>query len=142
MSELAVLNHLFGDSFTHPGFHVTPHNNNNSLQSQSHVRVDFVESEKDYTLHAELAGYKKEDIDVQVDNGVLVLEASKDETKSVGDETSKYYLKERRWGKVHRAFRLPVDADRDAAALTYVDGVLTVTLPKTENKASKKLTIA
>ena len=58
------------------------------------------------------------------------------------EEPGKYYFKERFSGKVHRSFRLPVNANSEAAAVSYTDGVLAVTIPKLENVGAKKLTIA
>ncbi len=103
------------------------------------MKVDFMEKDNEYVLHAELPGYKKEDLNVHVDNGVLSVEASKNEEKE--EKTSNYYHKERSWGKVQRSFRLPVNADKDKAAVAYVDGVLTVSMPKCEVSTKKKLTI-
>lgn len=56
--------------------------------------------------------------------------------------TAKYYHRERSSGKVARAFRLPKDADEDKAEVTYVDGVLTVTVPKVAKIGPIKLPIA
>ena len=141
MSELALFNQFFNDdAFFRPSFHVIPFNGKGKDSNKS-MHIDFVENEKDYVLHADLPGFKKEDIQVKIDNGVLVLEASRDETKC-SDENAKYYYKERNWGKVYRSFRLPVDAGQDTAETKYVDGVLSINFPKVENAGAKKLTIA
>jgi HSP20 family protein len=91
------------------------------------MNVDFMENEKDYVLHAEIPGCKKEDINLCIDNGVLTMD----------------YHKERSWGKTQRSIRLPVNADKDNVSVGYKDGVLTLTFPKKEGaNAPKKLTIA
>jgi HSP20 family protein len=92
-------------------------------------------------LDIELAGCKKEDISLNIDNGVLVMEASKPEAQVDEQNKPSFYHQERRYGKIQRAFRLPTDCDKDNAKVSYVDGVLTISFPKLEN-ATKKLTIA
>jgi len=148
---------FFNDFFDTPSFHVIPfrnnsndknknnngNNNNSSIVSRkqaSQMHVDFIENPENYELHADLPGYAKDNINVHVDNGVLTLEATRDETKS--SEEGNYYHKERSWGKVYRSFRLPVDANKDTAETKYVDGVLSITFPKVANAGAKKLTIS
>jgi HSP20 family protein len=105
------------------------------------MNVDFMENEKDYVLHAEIPGCKKEDINLCIDNGVLTMEVQKEESKE--EKKSNYYHKERSWGKTQRSIRLPVNADKDNVSVGYKDGVLTLTFPKKEGaNAPKKLTIA
>ena len=87
-----------------------------------------------------MPGFAKDNIQVHIDNGVLTLEATKDETKT--EEKDKYYHKERTWGKVYRSFRLPVDANQDTTDVKYTDGVLSISFPKVANAGAKKLTIA
>ena len=101
--------------------------------------VDFVEEPARYVLHADLPGFKKDDINISVENGVLSLDASKDETKM--DDKANYFHRERAWGKVHRSFRLPTNASHANAAVGYTDGVLSITFPKVENPGATKLTI-
>ena len=59
-------------------------------------------------MHADLPGFKKEDIHLHIDNGTLVLEAERKEEKT--EDTKGYHIQERSWGKVSRSFRLPVNA--------------------------------
>ena len=137
MSDLVLLTNLFDSplfqgAMTHP----LPSRNDHGKLS-----VDFKENENNYELHADLPGYNKDDIHVHVEEGVLSVEASKSETKTE-EEPGKYYFKERFSGKVHRSFRLPVNANSDAAEVSYTDGVLAVAIPKLENVGAKKLTIA
>ena len=121
--------------------------NNNQLasfyKSQQQMSVDFVEKDKEYELHADLPGYNKDDISVNLDNGVLSMEASRHGDKSEEKETKtgKYYYRERFSGTVHRSFRLPANANGDDAKVNYDNGVLTVSIPKRADANTKKLTI-
>ena len=132
----SLLDDLLGDSWG-----LLPRVVNRDLASQHvpNMFVDFVEHEKDYTLHADLPGFKKEDIQVSIDNGVLHMEASKEETTE--KDKGKYHYKERRWGKIQRSFRLPTNADKEHVNISYTDGVVNLTFPKVEVPTSKKLVI-
>jgi len=103
-------------------------------------KLDVVEKDKHYVVHADLPGLKKEDIDIRVeDNDVLVISGErKSETR---DENDQVHRHERVWGKFSRAVRLP-DAQMDKSQANLENGVLTITLPKVEKKDHvKKITI-
>jgi HSP20 family protein len=139
MFELAVLDDLFGFPQSRQ---MQSHRNENQHQllSRSLMRTDFVENKDNYVLNAELPGYDKDKINLQIQDGVLTMEAEKSESKSEDSET--YHFKERSWGKVHRSFRLPDNANQKDVSVSYVDGVLKLTFPKVEKEAAKKLTIS
>ncbi len=107
--------------------------------SLSNFALDFVESEKDFTLHADLPGFKKEDIQMTIDNGVLHMEANKEETTE--EDKGKYHYKERKWGKVHRSYHLPTNADKEHVVAAYTDGVLTLKFDKIDVPTVKKIII-
>ena len=150
MSHSILIDDLFdlanlvaaANSVNPDGKHRQP--NNKRALSQHHLShptmpMDFAEEPNQFVLHADLPGYKKDDISISVENGVLSLEASKEETKT--DEKTNYFHRERSWGKVHRAFKLPSNASHDNAAVAYTDGVLRIAFPKVEKPGAKKLTI-
>jgi len=136
MSELA----LFDNLLLFPELHLRRKSPKADSIGIGTMRCDFIESPDRYVMHADLPGFKKDDIHINLDNGVLTLEASKGEEKV--EEKANYYHRERSWGKVQRSFRLPRDANQDAAQVKYVDGVLTIEFPKQAVSGAKKLTIA
>jgi HSP20 family protein len=143
MSDLMMFHPFFGGNAFDGTGTLANHRGAGALtarQGHGHLSVDFVENDTNYVVHADLPGYSKDDINVHVEDGVLSLEASKTETKE--ENTDKYYFKERFCGKVHRSFRLPVNANTAEAAVSYKDGVLAVTIPKSANSGAKKLAIA
>ncbi len=92
--------------------------------------VDVSEADGSYEIRAELPGVDSKDIELTLKDNVLSLKAEK---KSERDEQAKdYHLSERRYGMFQRAFQLPDNADADAISTTFSQGVLTITLPKTE----------
>lgn len=93
--------------------------------------VNLVEGAADYTLTAELPGLTEKDINLTVADGVLEVTGEKQETTE--QKEGGFLLKERRFGAFERRVALPDDADLDNIRARYVDGILTVTVPKDAN---------
>jgi HSP20 family protein len=93
------------------------------------LRVDVKEDEKAYTVHAEIPGVKKEDIQVEVHGDQVSIRAEvKREKEEKKDE--KLLHSERYYGMVSRSFTLPSEVDDKSTVAKYQDGVLDLTLPK------------
>lgn len=106
----------------------------------SGFKMDVKETDKAYTVHADLPGVKKEDIHVSIEGNTISISA---ETRSESEqkEGEKILKRERNYGKVYRSFSLGSDIDEAAANARYNDGVLALTLPKKAAAASRRLTI-
>jgi HSP20 family molecular chaperone IbpA len=102
-------------------------------------KVDVAETKEAYQLTAELPGFKKEDVTVQVQDGVLQLTANV-EASETKDEVQ-WLLRERRNQTFQRSFRLPRDVDGDAISAEFRDGLLVLTLPKKEESKPKVVAI-
>ena len=98
-------------------------------------RVD----EKGYYLEIDLPGVKKEDIDISVNDGVLVISGERKLEKK--EEKPNYTRIESFFGRFERAFKLPTDADLDNIEAKYEDGVLKIFIPKKQKPAGKKIEI-
>lgn len=88
--------------------------------------VDIVENEKEFLIKAELPEVKKEDIKVNVDNGVLTLSGERSYEKS--DE--KAHRTERFYGSFSRSFTLPENVNKEDILAENKDGMLYLHLPK------------
>lgn len=114
----------------------------NGLQGKSEawsIPLDVTRSGDEVVVKASLPGVKKEDVDVTIEDNVLTIKAEiaqEGEKEEVG-----YLLKERRTGSFYRAVRVPETTDSENASSAYGDGVLTVTLPKLEEKKARKLSV-
>ena len=102
--------------------------------------MDVREDDKAYTVHAELPGVKKEDINVSIDGNQVSIGA---EVKSQEEEKQgeKVLRTERHYGKVYRAFSLDQEVDQEGAKAKYENGVLELTLPKRVTSATRRLTV-
>ncbi|MFK7962509.1 MAG: Hsp20/alpha crystallin family protein [Burkholderiaceae bacterium] len=103
------------------------------------IRVDVAESDEAYTVHADMPGVSKEDIDVQIDGAQVAISAKLAQRAEVEGET--VLRTERFVGEMSRSFSLGSDLDEDGASASFENGVLVLTLPKKKAPASKRLTI-
>ena len=102
--------------------------------------TDIIEEDDHYVLEAELPGFEKKDISIDVEGDQLVIRAAREE--STEEEKKNYIHKERHYGTYTRRFDISgIDIEKIAAK--YEDGVLTLTLPKQEAKEpeGKKISI-
>src|SRR5262245_28114275 len=102
--------------------------------------VDIFEIENhDLVLKAELPGMTREDIEVTVENGTLVLKGQKKFDTDVKDEH--YRRIERSYGQFFRSFTLPSTVDSSRVAADYKNGVLTVKLPFREEAKPRTINV-
>lgn len=102
--------------------------------------VDIFETEKhDLVVRAELPGMAREDIDVSIENGTIVIKGEKKFDPAVKDEH--YRRVERAYGSFHRSFTLPNTVDASKVTAEYKNGVLTVTLPFKEEARPRTINV-
>ena len=92
-------------------------------------------------VRAELPGLRKEDVDVEIDDGVLTI--SGERTEEQVENRDDFYRSERRYGRFHRALPLPEGITGESCEATFKDGVLEVTLPmpKQPERQARKISI-
>jgi len=101
--------------------------------------VDIVEEPERLLFRAEIPGVSKEDIDIKVENGTLILRGEKKQEREVEGETA--HRVERFYGSFTRSFALPATIDADKIQARYKDGVLELILPKAEVARPRKIEI-
>ena len=104
------------------------------------IKVDVKADDKAYTVHADLPGLKKEDIQVTIDGQVVTVSAET-RRESEQKEGEKVLKRERYFGKVSRSFSLDSDVDEAGASAKYTDGVLELSLPKKAASSQRRLEI-
>ncbi len=99
---------------------------------------DVVETPEAYVVRAELPGVAKDQIEVNVEDADVTIGV---EFREEVEASGKSLWKERSYGKVKRAIRLPESVDANAAQAAHVNGVLQLTLPKIASANTKQITI-
>lgn len=109
-------------------------------ETELKMKLDVKEGEKAYTVHADIPGVKKEDIQVDINGDQVSIraEVKREKEKKEGE---KVLHSERYYGMVSRSFSLPTDVDAQGAAANYKDGVLELTLPKKASAQSRRVAI-
>jgi len=104
------------------------------------MKVDVQESDKAFTVHAEIPGVKKDDIQVDINGNMVSIRAEMKQEKEE-KKGDKVIYSERSYGMASRSLSLPGDVDTQGASASYKDGVLDLTLPKKASAQSKHLAI-
>lgn len=91
--------------------------------------VDINETDAELQIELELPGIKPENVDVNVENGVLTVTGEKREERKEGEE-GRQHVVERRYGRFIRSIQLPSGVDEEQIAATFENGVLTIRVPK------------
>jgi len=101
--------------------------------------VDITEQEDRLLLRAELPGLSREDVEVEVSDNILILRGEKKEEHEEKEEGR--YLYERQYGRFSRSFPLPRTVDPDRIDARFERGVLTVEMPKSEEKKGRRVEV-
>ena len=137
-APFAPLSRVFEQFFDEPLLTLMP-----VQGGQQHgLALDLSEDESTVIVRATLPGFSKDEVNVEVDNGVLTISGEHSEERTEGGENEKFYRRERRFGSVQRRIALPVPVREEDAMAELKDGVLTLRIPKVQKAPAKKITIS
>jgi HSP20 family protein len=120
---------FFGDAFTPSGWGAAAWG----------PPLDVEETDKEILVRAEIPGMKPEDLDLAISGNSLVISGDKKENEE--REEKGYLYQERRFGSFRREVALPSAVNADDVEAEYKDGVLHVTLQKTQEAMAKRITV-
>ena len=123
------MNRLFDEFFEQP-FGLSPFTGESDLMGDFAPRLDISETEKDFTISAELPGLEPDDINIALDRNTLTICGEKQAEKE--EKGKRFYRVERSYGSFHRSIPLPNEVDEDKIDASFKRGVLKVKLPKTK----------
>jgi HSP20 family protein len=103
------------------------------------ILIDVIQKKDEIEVKASVPGVSPDAIDVSIEDNVLTLRAER--TEETEDKDSSYLIRERRFGSFYRAIRLPETVDTDKIESHYENGVLTITMPKAEEKKKKQIQV-
>ena len=102
--------------------------------------INVIENEKDYTVEFAAPGMKKEDFDVQInENGDLHIRLENKQEKKEEDKNTHYLRREFSYTKFEQTLILPEDVEKEKISAKVENGVLTIDLPKIEQKPTPKI---
>ncbi len=100
------------------------------------MKCDIFEKDGNYNVIMDIPGFKKEDINIECDNGVIKISCEKKEEENEEDD-KKYIRKERVYEKCERSFNFG-DIKEDEIEAEFTDGTLKLVIPKQEKVDTKK----
>jgi len=103
------------------------------------ISMDVIQRPDEIVVKASMPGVKPEAVDLAIEDNILTLRA--DRKPDFEDDKSVYLVQERPTGSFYRALRLPETVDANKVQSTYENGVLTIVLPKAEEKKKKQIKI-
>lgn len=125
-----ILNRNFDSLF--PEF---VYNEDYSDMDKLSMPVELHEHEKDYCVHAELPGVKKDDLDIDIDKNYITIKAKKEEEHE--EKESDYRKSEFRYGEYSRTVYFPKDIDTEKTEAKLENGILKIVAPKKETDKEK-----
>jgi HSP20 family protein len=128
------MNRLFNSFFD------TPTHSNGATFRRWVPAMDLVETKEAFVLTADLPGLSESDVSIEVEDNVLTVSGERKSEHE--DRTAGYYRVERSYGSFRRTLTLPEGVDPEAVKATFDKGVLTVTVPKPEQQAPRKVQIS
>ena len=137
---------LFDDFFSDPFDMVMPRSLNAlyGKHGKNLMKTDVRETEDTYELDIDLPGFKKDDVQAELKDGYLTINAQTQGESEDKDEQGTYVRKERFSGKCSRTFYVGDDVEEDDIKAKFEDGVLKIAVPKKQEqpKLEEKKTIA
>lgn len=101
--------------------------------------VDLIEKDDEFVAKVELPGVSKDDVKITMQDNILTVRGEKKEEKET--RQSNYHHLERSYGSFQRSFTLPNAVKADKVEAQYIDGILTITLPKSEEAKRKQIEV-
>lgn len=104
------------------------------------MKTDVKEVENGYEVDIDLPGFKKDEVNVELKNGYLTIQAAKGLDKEEQDKKGKYIRQERYAGACSRSFYVGEDVEPEEVSAKFEDGILTISVPKAAKKQLPKQT--
>jgi HSP20 family protein len=103
--------------------------------------ADVMENENEIRVIVEMPGLRAEDVEIDLENNVLTISGQKREERDQRNERNTWHLSERRYGRFSRSFVLPRDVEQERIEAEFENGVLSVTIPKSERARRRRIEV-
>ena len=134
MTLREAMDRLFDDAFTRP-FSL----NREGGSTWSSPAIDMYQTDNDVVVKAALPGFKPDEVQINVTGDILTI---KGEVKHEEEKKDKsWHIREQRWDSFERSLRLPTGVISDKAKADFDNGILTISLPKSEEVRPKTIAV-
>jgi len=133
------MNRLFDDALR--GFGVASTGRQSQAGASVEARMNVSENEHELRISAELPGVDEKDVEVTLEGDVLTIRGEKKFEAEGGGEKENYHFVERSYGAFQRSVQLPYSVKGEAVSAEFHNGVLTLTLPKSEQQQRRRIQI-
>lgn len=107
----------------------------------SSLAVDVHEQGDDYVVSAPIPGVNPDDVDITVRGDMLRIRGERHDHRQEGGQDKRYLVREQRFGSFERVIQLPSSVKADGAKADFNNGVLTITLPKSEESKERRIPV-
>ena len=105
------------------------------------VSMDVAETDHAYEVKLDLPGLKPNEVEIHIENNMLTVRGQRQEESEEKDENKQFHRVERYSGSFARSVGLPSSINEEEAAAQFKDGVLQITIPKSEESKPRKISI-
>lgn len=134
MTLREAMDRLFDDAFTRP-FSIV----RDGGSTWSSPAVDMYQTDNEIVVKAALPGIKADEVQINVTGDILTLKGEMKQEEEKKDKS--WHIREHRWGAFERSVQLPTSVISDRARADFDNGILTITLPKSEEVKPKSITV-
>ena len=134
MTLREAMDRLFDDAFTRP-FSVMRDGGSN----WSSPAIDMYQTDNNIVVKAAMPGIKADEVQINVTGDILTIKGEVKHEEEKNDRS--WHLREQRWGAFERSVRLPTGVVADKANADFDNGILTITLPKSEEMKPKTINV-
>ena len=134
MTLREAMDRLFDDAFTRP-FSLVREGGSNWASPA----IDMYQTDNEVVVKAALPGIKADEVQINVNNDILTIKGEVKHEEEKKDQS--WHIRERSWGAFERSITLPTGVMADRAKADFENGILTITLPKSEKVKPKTITI-
>ena len=101
--------------------------------------IDMVEEDNEITVRVDIPGFKSDDVEVSVTEGVLTIKGKVSQERE--ETKGRYHLKERSFSTFSRTLQMPTKIKSEEASAAFKNGTLTVTLPKADEVKARSVRV-
>jgi len=134
MTLREAMDHLFDDAFTRPFSMMRDGGANWSSPA-----IDMYQTDNDVVVKAAVPGFKADEVQINVTGDVLTIKGELKHEQEKKDKS--WQIREHRWGAFERSIALPTGVMSDKARADFENGILTITLPKSEKVKPRTITV-